>query len=153
MNIAIGSDHRGIDVKSNIVALLNQLGHSTVDCGAYNTDSCDYPDIAHSVAAHVSEGTADRGILICGSGIGMSIAANKTTAARAALCHDTHAAEMSRRHNNANVLCLSADHLETLPEDEFNAIIQTWMVTEFEGGRHQRRVDKITSGIKSACHE
>lgn len=153
MKIAIGSDHRGIDVKSSIVELLDRLGHSTEDCGAYTTDSCDYPDIAHAVAIHVAEGTTDRGILICGSGIGMSIAANKTPAVRAALCHDTHAAEMSRRHNNANVLCLSADHLETLNKDDFNAIISTWMQTEFEGGRHQRRVEKITSGIKSACHE
>ena len=153
MNIAIVSDHRGVDVKSRISNLLKSADHSVEDCGTHTTDSCDYPDIAHAVAAKVACNDAERGILICGSGIGMSIAANKTAAVRAALCHDTHAAEMSRRHNNSNVLCVSADHMETLSEDNFNAIINTWMETEFEGGRHQRRVEKITSGVKSACHE
>ncbi|MDG2015246.1 MAG: ribose 5-phosphate isomerase B [Pirellulaceae bacterium] len=153
MNIGIGSDHRGVAIKTRIARLLESMGHTVEDCGAYSSDSCDYPDIAHAVAGLVSNGNAERGILVCGSGIGMSIAANKTTAVRAALCHDPHAAEMSRRHNDANVLCLSADHLETLSDDAFNALIETWMTTEFEGGRHQRRVDKITTGVKSACHE
>ncbi len=153
MNIGIGSDHRGVAIKTRIASLLESMGHTVEDCGAYSSDSCDYPDIAHAVAGLVSNGNAERGILVCGSGIGMSIAANKTTAVRAALCHDPHAAEMSRRHNDANVLCLSADHLETLSDDAFNALIETWMTTEFEGGRHQRRVDKITTGVKSACHE
>ena len=153
MNISIGSDHRGVDVISRISNLLKSKGHAVEDCGAYSTDSCDYPDIAHAVSCRVAAGEADRGILICGSGIGMSIAANKTPTVRAALCHDSHAAEMCRRHNNANVLCLAADHVESLPEETFNTIIDTWMTTEFEGGRHQRRVDKITSGVKSDCHE
>ena len=153
MNIAIGSDHRGVDIKTRISELLKSLNHEVTDCGTYSSESCDYPDIAHTVAARVANQDADRGILVCGSGIGMSIAANKTMAVRAALCHDVHAAEMSRRHNDANVLCLSADHLESLPQETFDSIIRTWTQTDFEGGRHQRRVDKITSGIKSACHE
>ena len=153
MNISIGSDHRGVDIKTRISKLLESMGHTIDDCGAYSSDSCDYPDIAHGVAAKIASGDSQRGILICGSGIGMSIAANKTECVRAALCHDAHAAEMSRRHNDANVICLSADHLETLSEDDFNGVITTWMTTEFEGGRHQRRVDKITSGVKPACHE
>lgn len=153
MNISIGSDHRGVDVKTNITRLLESMGHTVDDRGAYSPDSCDYPDIAHAVAAKVANGQSDRGILICGSGIGMSMAANKTPAVRAALCHDVHSAEMSRRHNDANVICLSADRIEELPAEESNRIISTWMTTEFEGGRHQRRVDKIESGVKSACHE
>ena len=153
MKIGIGSDHRGVAIKTRITNLLKSHGHTVEDCGAYNSDSCDYPDIAHAVAALIAEGKAERGILVCGSGIGMSIAANKTTAVRAALCHDPHAAEMSRRHNDANVLCLSADHLDTLATEAFDAIIEAWMDTDFEGGRHQRRVEKITTNANSACHE
>jgi len=153
MKISIGSDHRGLDIKTRITGLLQMMQHSVQDCGAYSSDSCDYPDIAHQVAGQVAAGESDRGVLICGSGIGMSMAANKNANIRAALCHDAHAAEMSRRHNDANVICLSADHLETLSEDEFSGIFSTWMTTEFEGGRHQRRVEKIESGVKSACHE
>ena len=153
MNVVIGSDHRGVDWKARIRGQLTALGHSVEDGGTRSTDSCDYPDIAHHVAAKVAAGEAERGILICGSGIGMSIAANKTLAVRAALCHDLHAAEMSRRHNDANILCLSADQLDTRTAEQVQAIIQTWMTTEFEGGRHQRRVEKISSGVKSTCHE
>ncbi len=153
MNISIGSDHRGVDCKSRVTSILEADGNTIQDCGAYSADSCDYPDIAHAVAETIANGTSQRGILICGSGIGMSIAANKTMEVRAALCHDSQAAEMSRRHNNANVLCLSADVLDELSDAELQAMIQCWMNTEFEGGRHQRRVDKITSGVNSSCHE
>lgn len=151
--LAIGSDHRGVALKTRISELVKSLNIEVVDCGATSTESCDYPDIAHAVAEKVSCGDADRGILICGSGIGMSIAANKHPAIRAALCHDQHAAEMSRRHNNANVLCLSADIIESLDEAKGNKVIHTWLTTEFEGGRHQRRVDKIPVPSTSKCHE
>lgn len=142
-NIAIGSDHRGVALKSRLTAHLQAQNLSVVDCGTMTSESCDYPDIAHRVAEKVACGEAGRGILICGSGIGMSIAANKHPAIRAALCHDTHGAEMSRRHNDANVLCLSADGIESMPVAEQDAIIDKWLTTDFEGGRHQRRVDKI----------
>ena len=155
MKISIGSDHRGVDVKAAITEFLKSQGHQLADCGTHSSDSCDYPDIAHAVARSIADSRADRGILICGSGIGMSIAANKTAEVRAALCHDAEAAEMSRRHNDANVLCLSADRLEKLEDAVMQQIIATWMNTDFEGGRHQRRVDKITSGIDSttSCHD
>ena len=153
MKVTIGSDHRGLAQRKVLAAAIEALGHEVDDQGSFTEDPCDYPDIAVTVCERIISGESDRGILVCGTGIGMSIAANKTMAVRAALCHDTHAAEMSRRHNDANVLCLSADHLDTLAEAEFDGIIQTWMSTDFEGGRHQRRVDKITSGVDSACHE
>src|SRR5947209_643675 len=111
MNIAIGSDHRGVDTKRRLVASLESLGHQVIDVGTNTQDSVDYPDLAYDVAHRVSEGTAERGILICGTGIGMCIAANKLHGVRAAPCHDAITAEMSRRHNDANVLCLSADLL------------------------------------------
>ena len=153
MKISIGSDHRGVALKASIVDWLQSQGHDVADCGAHSTDSCDYPDIAHAVARSVAARQTSRGILICGSGIGMSIAANKTPQIRAALCHDGQAAEMSRRHNDANVLCLSAERLDDQPS-LVSEIISIWMDTEFEGGRHQRRVDKIPE-INSAasCHE
>ena len=153
MNLSIGSDHRGVETKSKIGEILSSMGHSIDDCGAWSAESCDYPDIAHLVASKIGGGESERGVLICGSGIGMSIAANKTHGVRAALCHDRHAAEMSRRHNDANVLCLSADHLDQLTQDAIVSLITTWMETEFEGGRHQRRVDKIALDSDSACHD
>jgi ribose 5-phosphate isomerase B len=141
MKIAIGSDHRGFDVKKRIVALLHQLGHEVVDVGTQSSDSVDYPDFAFQVARAVSEGGVERGILICGTGIGMCIAANKVRGVRAAPCHDSITAEMSRRHNNANILCLSAD---LLGDELIDRMLRIWLETEFEGGRHARRVDKIT---------
>src|ERR1700681_2898058 len=111
MRVAIGSDHRGFEAKRRLVSLLHQLGHEVLDYGAASKDSVDYPDFAFEVALAVSEGRVDRGVLICGTGIGMCIAANKVRGIRAAPCHDPITAEMSRRHNNANVLCLSADLL------------------------------------------
>lgn len=141
MRVAIGSDHRGVTVKSKIVALLERLGHQVVDVGATGNESVDYPDFAADVAGQVSCGEVDRGILICGTGLGMCIAANKFRGVRAATCHDDVTAEMSRRHNDVNVLCLSAD---MLGERLIDRMVETWLNTEFEGGRHARRVDKIT---------
>jgi len=140
MKIAVGSDHRGFVVKRKIVELVTRLGHEVLDVGAHCEDAVDYPDIAIPVANAVSTGGVDRGILICGTGIGMSIAANKVRGVRAAPCHDDITAELSRRHNDANVLCLSAD---LLGERLIDRMIEIWLRTEFEGGRHARRVDKI----------
>src|SRR5690242_19263349 len=111
MKIAIGSDHRGFDAKRHLVSLLQQFGHEVLDVGPDSRDSVDYPDYAFQVARAVSEGRVERGVLIDGTGIGMCIAANKVHGVRAAPCHDSITAEMSRRHNDANVLCLSADLL------------------------------------------
>jgi ribose 5-phosphate isomerase B len=140
MKIAIGSDHRGYEVKRRIVSLLKQLGHEVLDVGPGGKESVDYPDYAFQVAEAVSTGKVQRGILVCGSGIGMCIAANKVRGVRAAPCHDSITAEMSRRHNDANVLCLSAD---LLGEELIDRMVRIWLETEFESGRHARRVEKI----------
>jgi ribose 5-phosphate isomerase B len=140
MKIAIGSDHRGVDAKRRLVPMLRQLGHDVLDVGPSGHDSVDYPDYAYQVAKSVSDGVVERGILICGTGIGMCIAANKVKGVRAAPCHDSITVEMSRRHNDANVLCLSAD---LLGDELIGRIVRLWLETEFEGGRHARRVDKI----------
>jgi ribose 5-phosphate isomerase B len=142
MKIAIGSDHRGWDVKRRIVAQLQKLGHEVLDMGTDSADSCDYPDFAFRVATEVGEGRSERGILLCGTGLGMCIAANKVKNVRAAPCHDRITAEMSRRHNDANVLCLSA-HL--LGDELVEHMVRLWLETPFEGGRHARRVEKISS--------
>jgi len=140
MKIAVGSDHRGVAVKQRIVPLLRQHGHEVIDVGPDNPGSVDYPDYALEVARQVGDGRAERGILICGTGIGMCIAANKVRGARAAPCHDSITAELSRRHNDSNILCLSAD---LLGEELIERMIRIWLDTPFEGGRHARRVDKI----------
>lgn len=140
MKIAIGSDHRGYEAKKRIINVLQQLGHEVLDMGTAGKESVDYPDFAFQVAQAVSEGRVDRGILICGTGIGMCIAANKVRGVRAAPCHDSITAEMSRRHNDANVLCLSGD---LLGEELIERMVKIWLTTEFEGGRHARRVEKI----------
>ena len=141
MKIAIGSDHRGYEVKRRLVSLLQQFGHEVIDVGPDRRENVDYPDFAFQVAQAVREGRAQRGILIDGTGIGMCIAANKVKGIRAAPCHDSITAEMSRRHNDANVLCLSAD---LLGEELIDRMIRLWLETEFENGRHGRRVEKIT---------
>ncbi len=142
MKIAVGSDHRGFTAKEQIAALVQSLGHEVTDLGTHSTDACDYPDLAVAVAESVASGRAERGILICGSGIGMSIMANKVRGIRAALCYDAFAAEMSRRHNDANVLCIGSDRVsETVLSD----MIRGWVKTEFEGGRHARRIEKIAN--------
>lgn len=141
MRIAVGSDHRGFAVKGKLIDLLKRLNQEVVDAGPGSSESVDYPDIASLVASRVSDGSVDRGILICGTGIGMCIAANKFPNVRAAPCHDDLTAEMSRRHNDLNVLCLSAD---MLGEKLIDRMVEIWLKTEFEGGRHARRVEKIT---------
>ncbi|HZT79746.1 MAG TPA: ribose 5-phosphate isomerase B [Gemmataceae bacterium] len=140
MKIAVGSDHRGFEAKRRIVALLRQLGHEVLDVGPDSRESVDYPDFAFQVAQAVGEGRVERGVLICGTGIGMCIAANKVRGVRAAPCHDSITAEMSRRHNDANVLCLSAD---LLGEELMERMVRIWLETPFEGGRHARRVKRI----------
>jgi ribose 5-phosphate isomerase B len=140
MRIAIGSDHRGWQVKARLVKMLQDAGHEIFDLGTNSADSVDYPDIASAVSSRVSAGDVERGILICGTGIGMSISANKFSGVRAATCQDAFVAEMSRRHNDVNVLCLGGDLLgERLVDD----LVGIWLKTEFEGGRHGRRIDKI----------
>ncbi len=151
MKVAIGSDHHGRKVRAEIASALSQHGWEVVDMGTQSDESVDYPDIAQGVAQAVADGTADRGILICGSGIGMAITANKFTGVRAAPCFDEHTAAMARRHNKANILCLSD---ATVSHEHNLKIVQTFMTTEFEGGRHQRRVDKITAienATKNPC--
>lgn len=140
MRIAVGSDHRGFNMKKRIIGMLQQLGHEVLDKGPPSADSVDYPDFAFEVAVAVSEKQVERGLLICGTGIGMCIAANKVKGVRAAPCHDSITAEMSRRHNDANIMCLSAD---LLGDELVDRMLRIWLDTEFEGGRHARRVDKI----------
>ena len=147
MKIAIGSDHRGYEAKRRLVTFLRSLQHEVLDVGPEGMDSVDYPDFAFEVSRAVSEGRVQFGILICGTGIGMCIAANKVPGVRAAPCHDSITAEMSRRHNDANVLCLSAD---LLGEELIDRMVRIWLQTEFEGGRHARRVDKITKYEETA---
>ncbi len=140
MKIAIGSDHRGFQAKERIKALLLDMGLEVSDLGTHANQACDYPDTGFAVALEVASGRADRGVLFCGSGIGMSITANKVRGIRAALCHDELTAQMSRRHNDANVLCLPAD---LVGDALMQGIVRVWLTTEFEGGRHARRVEKI----------
>ena len=142
MKIAIGSDHRGYEAKERIKALLNDMGLEVEDHGVHAKQASDYPDTALAVSLQVARGEAERGILLCGSGIGMSITANKVCDVRAALCHDELTAQMARRHNNANVLCLPAD---LVGDALMQGIVRCWLTTEFEGGRHARRVDKIVA--------
>ena len=139
MRIAIGCDHRGLALKQIIMGLLTEAGHSYEDFGGYTTDSTDYPDIAKKVAEAVAKDSFDHGILICSTGIGMSIAANKVKGIRAALCHDVFDARRARQHNDANILCVGAE-----PGQEIiGEIVKAYLTSEFEGGRHLRRLDKI----------
>jgi ribose 5-phosphate isomerase B len=140
MKIAIGSDHRGYMAKEKIKALLADLGYEVIDFGTNSTKAFDYPDAAVPVAKAVAEGKAERAILLCGTGLGVSISANKICGIRAALCHDELTAQMSRQHNDANVLCLAAD---LVGEALMRRIVEVWLETAFEGGRHLRRVQKI----------
>lgn len=140
LRIAIGSDHGGYEYKEQIVSHLKEKGYECVDVGTYSTDSCDYPIIARAVTTKITTGEANRGILICGTGIGMSIVANKVKGIRAALCGDTFSARASRAHNNSNVLCLGERVIGiNLAMD----IVDIWLESKFEGGRHQRRVDMM----------
>ncbi len=140
MNIAIGCDHAGFPYKDGLVAMLQSQGHMVLDFGTHSFDSVDYPDFAHSVADAVEGGQADRGVLLCGSGNGVAITANKHQHIRCALCWTEELAALARQHNNANVIALPARYV---PEILAQAMVRIFLNTEFEGGRHGRRVDKI----------
>ena len=141
MKITIGSDHGAVELKEEVKMVLHEFEDVRVtDVGTFGTESVDYPDIAEKVCADVVSGKADRGIVLCGTGIGISIAANKIDGIRAALCGDVYSAIMSRKHNDANVLAMGGRVTGIGPAGE---IVRAWICTEFEGGRHARRVDKI----------
>ena len=142
MKIAIGSDHGGFELKETVKPLLEELGHEVEDVGCYSLDSVDYPQEAKKVVALIKEGKAERGILICGTGIGMSIAANRTPGIRATLCHELFTAEMSRRHNDSNVLCMGG---RVIGPGLALEMVKVWLSTPFEGGRHTRRLCQIDS--------
>ncbi len=141
MRIVIGATHSGYHVKSILVELLRQLGHEVTDVGVCDGRPVDYPDVAAEVAGKISRGEAERGILLGGAGIGLTIAANKFLGVRAALCHDDMTAEYSRRHTDSNVLCLASI---LLGERLIRRIVEIWLTTPFDGGRHALRVEKIT---------
>lgn len=138
--IAIGSDHGGFELKAKIAEYLKSKGIEYRDFGTFSNESCDYPVFAKEVALEVSKGAFSKGILICGTGIGVSIVANKVKGIRAALCYDTFCAKMSREHNNANILCLGQ---RVLAQDSALEIVDIWLNTDFEGGRHLARVNMI----------
>ncbi|MBP3960240.1 ribose 5-phosphate isomerase B [Gemmata sp. G18] len=146
MKVAVGNDHRGVNVKLRVVGLLTELGHEVHDLGATGPTGVDYPDYAIPVAEEVSTGKADRGVLICATGHGMCIAANKVCGVRAVNCRDVIDAELSRRHNDSNVVCVAAD---LLGEDQIERMVRAWLVTDFEGGRHTRRREKVTAYEKA----
>ena len=147
MQIAIGNDHRGALIKLKLRQCLEDLGHQVIDDGASENEACDYPDVAKVVAQRVSQGEVDRGILICGTGIGMAIAANKISGVRATTCGDVATAKICRQHNNVNVLCLAGKFVD---QGDFQPVIEAWLTTDFEGGRHERRVNKIAE-LESDC--
>lgn len=140
MKIAIGCDHAGVALKNEITPILDGLKIEWEDVGTKDEESVDYPDFGEKVSIAVSLGKVDRGILICGTGIGMSIVANKFPGVRAALCHEDYSARMSRLHNDSNMLVLPGRVIETKTAID---IVKTWFATDFEGGRHQKRLDKI----------
>lgn len=140
MKVAVGNDHGGLALKETVISLLREMGHDVVDLGTNSGDSCDYPDFAGKVAEGVGSGAYDRGVLICGTGIGMSIAANKVKGVRAALCNEIFSARMARAHNDANILCLGA---RVVGPGVAAEIVKAFFTTEFEAGRHARRVEKI----------
>ena len=140
MKIAIAADHGGFELKDLMVEYIKSLGNEVMDLGTNSADSVDYPDYAKKVCEEIQQGNSDLGILICGTGIGMSLAANKFEGIRAACVSDVYSAKMSRNHNNANVLCIGA---RVIGDEVAKLIIKTFLENEFEAGRHQRRVDKI----------
>ena len=142
--IAIGADHAGFRLKEFVKKLLEEKGFEVIDVGTYSEERCHYPEYAKKVAKMVSEGEVKRGILICGSGIGMSIVANKFKGVRAALCHNIYSAKYSRLHNNSNILCLGG---RVTGEDLTREIVEVWLNTPFEGGRHEERL-KLIEGIE-----
>ncbi|MBQ0108346.1 MAG: ribose 5-phosphate isomerase B [Phascolarctobacterium sp.] len=140
MKLLMGSDHGGIHLKKHLTAYLTGKGYEIIDVGTDTEESCDYPDFAAKLCGELVKGTADKGILVCGTGIGISIAANKCKGIRAAVCNDVYNARMSRMHNDANVLCMGE---RTIGVGTAELIVDTWLSTDFEGGRHARRVAKI----------
>lgn len=142
MKITIGSDHGAVHLKEEVKNLLVEMNIEVNDVGTYGSAAVDYPEIAKKVAESVTSGAADRGILLCGTGIGISIAANKIKGIRAALCHDVFSARMSREHNNANILAMGERVIGFGPARE---IVKVWVTTEFAGGRHACRVDQVTA--------
>ena len=140
MKIAIAADHGGFELKNSMVEYIKSLGNEVMDLGTNSADSVDYPDYAKKVCEEIQQENSDLGILICGTGIGMSLAANKFEGIRAACVSDVYSAKMSRNHNNANVLCIGA---RVIGDEVAKLIIKTFLENEFEAGRHQRRVDKI----------
>ena len=142
MKIALGSDHAGFELKTSVKAYLESLGHQIEDFGTFSPESVDYSDFGIAVGEAVASGRCERGVVCCGSGIGISIACNKVRGIRCALCLDTEMAELSRRHNDANVLAMGGRLTDF---EEGRNIIDVWLSTPFEGGRHQRRIDKISA--------
>ena len=142
MKVAVGSDHAGLPAKQRVVALLEELGHDVDDVGTRSEASCDYPDFAVEVAHRVACKEADLGVLCCGTGLGMAMAANKVQGIRAATCHNDFTAEMARRHNNANILCVGA---RVLDDRMLEQVVRRFFGTPFDGGRHNRRIRKIAS--------
>ena len=140
MKIVVGSDHAAYELKEAIKEKLIGEGHEVIDVGCDSTESVDYPKYGHAVGRAVASGEAERGIAVCGSGIGISIACNKVPGIRAALCTSVEMAEMCRRHNNANVVCMGA---RMISQELAFDIIDTWMTTDFEGGKHLRRINEI----------
>ena len=140
--IAVGADHAGFPLKEELKAWLAPRGHRVLDFGTHSTDSVDYPDYAAAVAHAVIGGQAERGVLVCGSGIGMAMAANKVPGIRAAVCGDPRAAELSREHNDANVLALAG---RTTAREQAIAILEAWLAAAFQGGRHARRIEKLAA--------
>ncbi|MFC1827922.1 ribose 5-phosphate isomerase B [Thermodesulfobacteriota bacterium] len=138
MKVAVGCDHGGLDLKYIVISVLKDLGHEIDDQGCNSSESVDYPNFAKAISSLVNDGKCERGILICGTGIGMSMAANRIPGIRAALCHEMFSAMMSREHNDANILCLGA---RVIGQGLAAEVVRTWMTTDFAGGRHQRRID------------
>ncbi len=141
MKIALASDHRGFDFKKRVADMLIQMGHTVKDFGTTtSTESVDYPDYGLKAARAVGSGECERGILVCGTGIGMSLVANKVKGVRAAVCYNLYTVEMSRRHNDSNILCIGADIVD---EELLEQKLKLWLETPFEGGRHARRIEKV----------
>lgn len=141
MKVAVGCDHGGIVLKDSVVSTLKELGAEVVDLGTYSTDSVDYPVYGLKVAEAVASGECDAGVLMCGTGIGISISANKVPGIRAAVCTNTYMAQLTKNHNNANIIALGG---RVISPEEAKDIVKAWYTAEYEGGRHQRRLDMIT---------
>jgi len=140
MIIAFGSDHGGVQLKPALIKMVREMGHTAIDCGTSGTEPVDYSDYAGATTKLITDRQADRGVLICKTGIGMSIAANKVKGIRAALVYNDEVASLSRKHNDANVICFAASYTN---QESAAKMLEIWLNTDFEGGRHQRRIDKL----------